>query len=75
MAIVLLAVLCAVLAVLLLRRRPAPPVIASRRDHDRAAVHVERFTRALEQCTNPAKRGELERNLRYWTLIQQAEEG
>lgn len=57
-------------------REPAPeaaPLVLPR-DSDDAVFHVERFERALEQCTNPNKKPELEKNLAYWKAILAANE-
>lgn len=56
--------------------KPVPlPPLPARREGEKVDFHVQRFTRALEQCTNEAKRSELERYLRYWTAIKAAQEG
>lgn len=54
-------------------RKPANPPLTER-DKSKAAYHIERFARALEQCQNLQKRPELERNLAYWTRVKALEE-
>lgn len=40
------------------------------RDMDKLDFHIRRFRLALEQCTNPRKRPELEKNLRYYENLK-----
>lgn len=54
---------------------PAPPPIVGRDDTEKVAFHIERFERALSQCTNDAKRADLAKNLAYWQAIKSAQEG
>ncbi len=39
---------------------------------DKIDLHVARFTRAIDQCNNPAKLQELQRNLAYWQALKAA---
>jgi len=58
-------------------RKPkfTPPPIVGRDDTENVEFHIERFERALSQCTNDAKRTELERNLHYWKGLKALQEG
>lgn len=52
----------------------APDPAPSRTDREKVAFHIDRFTRALEQCDKgPARRAELQANLDYWTALRDAD--
>lgn len=45
-------------------------LMPSERDFQRAEFHVERFTRAIEQCVKGDERlAELQANLAYWQKV------
>jgi hypothetical protein len=48
---------------------PPPPIVipdATRATSEKVDFHIERFERAIAQSTNPARRAELEANLKFW---------
>lgn len=56
------------------RNTPQPPTMENdgitERSMSKVDFHIARFRRALDQCTNPRKKKELERNLKYWTGVK-----
>ena len=48
------------------------PAAAARTPAQKVDFHIRRFSLALQQCENPAKREELARNLAYWQAIKAA---
>ena len=58
---------------------PDPPVdlaVAQRTPIQKVRFHIDRFERALEQCTKgPEREAELRRHLDYWRKIDEAHRG
>lgn len=67
-ALIASAVVIAVLALLLFRKPKF--VAATPRDIRKAPAHVERFTRALEQSSDPKTSARLRKEIEKWRAIQ-----
>ena len=58
----------------ILGRKPAyVPTVLGRSTKHKIAFHIERFTLAIDQCTNERRLPELQANLDYWRAIEAAE--